>query len=273
MISAEGHYKLARLWHARGDLTRASAEYIFAVRDRPDLLPARIAQAHLLMARGSIPEAENTFISVLEKQPQCIEAQAGLAAIHANASFTAISANDQQTSTKKAMEDYEQILRTLSLHANSQAAQTSSSVAGDSLAMRRRIQTVAQDAQLYIEIGRLWEATDQTRALKAFKTAAEVQTDAGKTVQPQVLNNIGCLEFAKRNYSAAQPHFESALSSVNQLEDPTEFDAAVTTCSYNLAQVYEVNREIEKARDVYEKRLLPRHPEWTDGKLKAHSSS
>jgi RNA polymerase-associated protein CTR9 len=202
---------------------------------------------------GEYPAAVNTFENVLSKNPRCIEAIVGLAAIRAHLTFSAHSLTEAAEERKQAVELYERALR---LFMSSQKD--------------HRVQAVAQDPDLWVDAARLWAEEDAPRSLRYYRDALRLREERGLPPSPQLLNNIGCLEFAKGRFGVAEEMFGSALTSARDVEQSGAGSAdsvGATTITYNLGVVYESQGDKEKASRVYDTMVLARHPEWIEGRL------
>jgi tetratricopeptide (TPR) repeat protein len=131
-----------------------------------------------------------------------------------------------------------------------------------------RIQAVTQNPDLWLDVARLWAEEDTSRSLKYYRDAFRLREDRGLPPFPQLLNNIGCLEFAKGRLEAAENTFGSALTAARDIEQSgagTADSVGATTITYNLGVVYESQGHKDKATRVYEAMVLARHPEWVEG--------
>jgi RNA polymerase-associated protein CTR9 len=167
-----------------------------------------------------------------------------------------------------------------------------------------RVQQVATDPDLYVEIARLWTGEESSKSLSAYRQSLQVRLDKlgpdegddaevnGESVDlanneddgvvryprdfpPQLLCNIGALEFTRKEYVSAYNRFEHAMKLDAQRQQDAaakgtstaEGDAVLMTVTYNLGIVMEERRMIHEAIELYEQRLLTRHPEFLEGKL------
>ena len=253
---AESYYLYGRALHAKGAQRETLEAYSTAVQTavsaRQEHHAARLGAGYLLVASDNIPHATNTFMEALNRDPNCIEALAALAAIHAHLSFTQSTTKDSQLDAKKATEFYDQVLPILTAHRD-----------GTGLGSAR-VQAVGRDPDLFVEVARLCAATDPVRCLTAYRTSLNIRRDAETKIPPQLLSNIGCLEYAKQDFHSAQTRFQEALTGAVRL-DGSDQEAVLTTVTYNLAVVMETLGQADEALDLYRQRILERHPEWVDG--------
>jgi RNA polymerase-associated protein CTR9 len=212
-----------------------------------------------------MPNAINTFQLSLDKQPNCVEAHVGLAVIHFHASQTAMSTGDREDERKKATEHYEAVTRFL-VSAGARQSAT------DPILLRR-ISKVADDPDLFVEMAKLYTAKQPAKALEHYQTSLEVRQshiERGSVTQripPQLLNNIGCLLYTKRNFQGAKESFQDALTATRDLEGQ-EQEAVLMTVSYNLAMTHEALDDKEQAMFIYKSRILERHPEFVEAKAR-----
>ena len=254
-MTAEAHYALARSYHGQDNLGSALPQYVLAIKAQPNFIPAALASAHVLVKSGALPEAVNGYENALNKAPQCIEILIGLAAVHAHNAYVATSDKDSVIEQDKAREKYEAVLRMLqSINQPDFQAPAGSSI--------RRIQAAGQDSALYIDVARLWAATDPKRTLKAYQASMAVRTDAEEDVPAALLNNIGCLEYGRKNVTEAQSHFEEAIKAATRDQNISgDQEAALVTALYNLAIAKEGTGQTEEAVGIYKGAVLAKHPE------------
>lgn len=220
-----------------------------------------MASAHVLIKSGALPDAVNTYENAFNKSPQCIEILVGLAAVHAHNAYVATSEKDSLIEQDKAREKYEIVLRMLqSINQPDYQVPAGSS--------KRRIQAAGQDSALYVEVARLWAATDPKRTLKAYQASMAVRTDADEDVPATLLNNIGCLEYGRKNVIEAQAHFEQAIGAATRDQNTLgDQEAALVTALYNFAITKEGTGQTEEAVGIYKGAVLAKHPEWFEGQL------
>jgi RNA polymerase-associated protein CTR9 len=115
---------------------------------------------------------------------------------------------------------------------------------------------------LYVEIARLWADSDPLRALRAYRESRRARGEG--PIPPALFNNIGCLEYYHGDYAEARACFEQALTAA-AAQNLAGADGLLITLFYNLATAYEAEGEVDQAIEVYEKRILVRHPEFIEG--------
>jgi len=258
-LTAEAHYLLARSLHGQDLKSEAIVEYTEALKIKPDFTAASLGGAHILITAQQLPPAADAYENALLKRPGCIEVLIGLAALHSHLAFSATTEKDALVEQEKAKEKYDEVLRMLA-SVNLPDAQIP---AGSSI---RRIRAAGQDSAMYIEVARLWATTDQARSLKAYQTSRNVRQDAGEPVTAVLYNNIGCLEYARKEYRGAKEAFEEALRAAAEDQENVNADAIRNTVGYNFAIINEATGDIEVAKNVYNS-LLQSHPEWFEGRL------
>lgn len=303
-IISEGQLAIARALHAQDRTDEAMKHYSLALEANPDQSVAALGVAQVHIRREDYPAAINTYEKLLRKQPRCIEAMVSLASLHARAALqtTSTSASSDAASDKaKARELFDQVASLFQAGTEGQAK--------DPLAERfyldprgPRVQQVATDPNLYIEIARLWTGEDSSKSLSAYRQSLDVRLDKMRTDQeegvlgeddiadlangdddssakyprslpPQLLCNIGALEFTRKEYISAYNRFEHAMKLDAQRQQDAsvkgrstaEGDAVLMTVTYNLGIVMEERGMIDEAVELYEQRLLTRHPEFLEG--------
>lgn len=259
-VRAEAHFALARALHAQGEVKDAMVHYILTVKHRDDFDSARVAAAHLLMLQGDVTNAQVSLERLIKKSPDFVEALVALAAIHAHIAFNTKSTTEAGERRQSAMKLYDQVLRMFT-------AQNARDSAPSAIKhMLDRIQFAANDADLFIEVGRLWAVSDPNKALKAFQSAISIRKDLETAPPPQLFNNVGCLLFYKKQSEQALEAFQEAAQAAISLDDESRKDAVLTTTAYNMTVIQELQGQVEEASTTL-KRILSRHPEWTDGAL------
>jgi RNA polymerase-associated protein CTR9 len=291
-VISEGQLSIARALHAQDKPEEATRHYLLAAEANPDQTVASLGVGQMYMQKRDYPSAINTYETILRKQPYCVEAVASLAALHARSAFASSSNQSTSASTEvnsdrtKARELYDQLVTMF------QAKSGSADIAKGLDPLGPRIQQVARDPDLYIEIARLWMGDDSAKALNAYRQSLHVRLDnqepslgdedsqvstSAAGVPPQLLCNIGSLEFGRQQFESAQERFEEAIrldlerQRANEKAGVSlpEGDAVMMTLMYNLGIVMEARGQKEEAIQLYEQRLLARHPEFIEGKCMA----
>lgn len=260
-VRAEAHYALARALHAQGEAKDAMVQYIHALRYKDDLEVARLAAAHLLMLSGDLNNAQASLERLIKKQPNFIEALVTLAAIHSHIAFNTKSSTEANERRQAAMKLYDQVLRMLATQGDRRSSSSASF-----RAMITRITSAANDPELFVEVGRLWNTKDPSKALKAYQSAVSVRTNLELPIPSQLHNNIGCLLFNKKQTEQALDAFQEAAKAAISIQNEEEKDAVLTATAYNMAVVQETQDLSDEAEATY-KRILSRHPEWVEGQV------
>lgn len=192
----------------------------------------------------------------MTKNPKCIEALAGLATIRAYLSFISKSANTTAEERKLAKKYYEDLEYELELDPEVHMA---------------RKNAISQNADIHIDIGRLWADDDPNRAYKALQKCRKLKDEQGVIIESQILNNLGCLEYYRGNFEVAEGLLGAALTTARDMElggKTTADSLGATTIAYNLGAVYESKGDRSQAIRTYESMVLARHPEWVEGQSK-----
>lgn len=292
-VISEGQLAIARALHAQDKPDEATRHYLLAAEANPDQIVASLGVGQMYIQKRDYPSAINTYENILRKQPHCAEALASLAALQARSAFissTAISATgvtDAASDKSKARELFDQLVTMF------QAKSGSATAVGALDPLGPRLQQIARDPDLYVEIAKLWTGDDPNKALNAYRQSLSVRLDnedatengeaaEGSTSQsnvpPQLLCNIGSLEYARSQFDSAQERFEEAirldLERQHTLEksgtSSSDADAVMMTLMYNLGVVMEAKGQKAEAAQLYEQRLLARHPEFIEGMLDSH---
>ena len=129
--------------------------------------------------------------------------------------------------------------------------------------------SLAEDSELHLEIARLWQTDDLSRAERAYLEASRLNEASGKA-EPRLLNNLGTIHQLAGRLDQARSTYENALTTAASL-DSGAGEQMTTSILYNLARVYEEQGEEGMAKEAYDK-LLARHPEYVDG-MSFHETS
>lgn len=288
-VISEGQLSIARALHAQNKPDEATRHYLLAAEANPDQVVATLGVGQMYIQKRDYPSAINTFETILRKQPHCVEALASLAALQARSALATIntstttSAPDSASSDRsKAKELYDQLVTLF------QAKTGTSTAAGGLDPLGPRLQQIARDPDLYVEIARLWTGEDLNKALNAYRQSLAVRLDNAEdtetnessqvsnseaNVPPQLLCNIGSLEYAREQFDSSQERFEEAIRLDLERQrnnekagiNANEGDSVMMTLMYNLGIVMEAKGQKEEAIQLYEQRLLARHPEFIEG--------
>lgn len=162
-----------------------------------------------------------------------------------------LSASDAAAERKKARDIFEKIARTTQQQPKN-----------------KNVRDRADDADMHIDIARLWQSESLDRAHRAYREAARIQSVAG-ALDPRLSNNLGVVRHLEGDLTAARDAYQEAITIGASSTLPTT-DGMITTMMYNLARVYEEQGDANKAKEAYDK-LLGKHPEYIDGTLPRHT--
>lgn len=301
-IISEGQLALARALHAQGHTDEATRHYSLAAEANPDQLVASLGVAQMNLLRKDYVTASNNLDNVVRKNPRCLEALIAFGAIQARQvltqSMSGATAADVTKDRIAARETYDNVVTLFQGTADLKDGQGDQAGYLDPLGAR--IQQAARDPDLYIEIARLWTGDDLSKSLNAYRQSLSVRQDlddaeakhattngqngdshsttTASSRLPQLLCNIGAQEFARGDYESAQDRFEQAITheierqqasaaSLTNGATTAETDAVMMTLMYNLGIVMEARGQKEEAIQLYEHRLLARHPEFLEGQF------
>lgn len=288
-VISEGQLAIARALHAQDKVEDATRHYLLAAESNPDQIVASLGIGQTYVRKKDYPAAINQYENILRKQPGCVEALANLASLHARAAFATSSiatgsATDASSDQSKARELFDQLVTLFQSRPGGTAEQP-----GSLDPLGQRIQQIARDPDLYVEIARLWTGLDLSKALNAYRQSYQVHSDniedvspeetdntmLKESIPPHLLCNIGSLEYGRGQYESAQERFEEAIrldlarQQAQESRGATlpEGDAVMMTLMYNLGVVMEARGQKEEAAQLYEQRLLARHPEYIEGTI------
>lgn len=292
-VISDGHLAIARALHAQDKTDEATRHYTLAKESNPNSAVASLGLGQMYMQIQDWQAAIDAYDTVLRKQPRSIEAMVSLASIYSHAVFTDTSiSTDKQEDTKKARDLYDQVIGLF------QGTTHLKDGLGDRHALDplgSRVQQIATNSELYVDISRLWMEDDTTKSLQAYRQGLGVWRDANEdrdgviqesleasqtSIGPQLLCNIGCLEYSRGDFENAQERFEEAITTdlerqqaLQEIGGSREGDATMMTLMYNLGIVMEARGQTEEAKQLYEGRLLARHPEFIEGQLPTYPAN
>ncbi|KAI0032889.1 hypothetical protein K488DRAFT_70271 [Vararia minispora EC-137] len=255
-LLTDGYVRAGRVCHADGLPVAAAAHYAHAAEGQPRGVLAAIGVAGMQLLNGELPAAVHTLDTLLAPPhaPRSLEATAMLASLRMHPR-TGLSSSELAQERIKARELFEGVLKAVDAadaphangHANGNAAPPVSRALRD-------------DAEMYVEIARLWRGESLEKTARMLRLAARERTE------PRLANDLAVLAHLEGRASDARTMYESALTAASGLGGE-EGEGAATTILYNLARAYEDVGEEERAREAYEK-LLGRHPEYVDAKVR-----
>ncbi|KAG8995767.1 hypothetical protein FRB94_011657 [Tulasnella sp. JGI-2019a] len=245
-VVSDAQVRAARSCHALGLHEQAMRHYTSAAEGAPTKALAWIGKAQMHLISDELPAVIHALDTLLSQKGDCIEAQLMLASICALLR-PALSASDAMAERKKARDIFEKILRTLYQQPKN-----------------KNIQDRVEDADMQIDVARLWQSESIDRATKAYREAVRIQNVAG-VLDPRVSNNLGVMRHLEGDLTAARDAYQDAIT-IGASSTLPNVDGIITTIMYNLARVYEEQGDANKAKEAYDK-LLGKHPEYIDAKI------
>lgn len=248
-IQAEAHYQIGRAHHAAGKFDQAHDAYQRCLQINEHHSLARYGLGQMQLQRSDMSSAEATFQRVLEKQPKCVEVLRALGYLHARLPNT----------KAKALEYYEKEMQVISDEAASDAVEW------------------FDDANLFLESGLLYEATNAKRARKAYGVAARIMQRTQEDI-PELWNNLGALSQLSgcdesvvfSEYQKAAQKCTQALSDARQQKSANEtqrLESSLVTITYNTARFYERCGMWSHAEKLYQQ-LVQDVPSYVDARLR-----
>ena len=275
-IASDGWYLLARREHIDGDLERANVFYRRADEARggaeSGYLPAKLGTAQLSVVKNDLGEAKLRLEKIMQSQQSAksYEAMVLLGILYAEdvfANHLSSAKEDKSEESKKAI----------------------SLLEGARLAWKDPKKNLTQDANVLLNLARLYEVDHPDKALQCLLQAEQIEMDRiprsqypeavkgdalrvalRKFLPPQLLNNIGCFLSLSDKHDQSSDMFEAALDAclhISNIKNSTDPDVLVTTISFNLARSYESRGLSGRAAEVYEG-LLARHDDYVDAKTR-----
>ncbi|KAI0084919.1 RNA polymerase II-associated protein [Irpex rosettiformis] len=259
-ILTEGHIRCGRVLHEQGAMSDAMRQYGQAAKGQPGNVLAAVGHAQTQLKLDEVSAAMHSLETLLQApNTPSIEATAMLASIRAVPRPGMSNAEIAQAKLN-ARELYDKVAKALHL-----AEATHQPVNGHASALTRSQRRIADDVELHIEIAKLWFEDDLSRAERGLQEALRLSERDGKA-NPRLVNNLGALQHIAGRYDSARPLYERSLMDATSSGSTTDENAS-TSILYNLARLYEDQGEEAAAKTAYEK-LLSRHPEYTDAKIR-----
>lgn len=275
-VASDGWYLLARKEHYqdRPDLSRANDYYQKADLARgggdKGYLPARFGLVQIQILQRDYDGAKFRLEKIIQ-QSKSIEAMMILGALYAEDVFRSQAGGikeDKSAEVKKATTLLEAVR----------------------LAWKDPQKKLTPDSSVLVYLARLYETEHPDKALQCLQQVEQmtindmpdkeppdgVEADEAwmaklrEQLSPQLLNDIGCLQYHMEKYDQAREFFQTALSAcvkAGEKDEGIDTDALVTTISYNLARTYEAAGQLDEAKQVYEG-LLARHDDYTDARTR-----
>ncbi|KAK3053848.1 protein required for normal CLN1 and CLN2 G1 cyclin expression [Extremus antarcticus] len=290
-IASDGWYLLALQAHYEGSLDKAAECYQKADQarggDEKGFAPAKFGAAQLRVLGGDISAAKFRLEKIVERS-KSLEVMTLLGVLFAEEVFANQAATVKEDKTQEAKK----------------AVALLESVR---VAWKDPKRKAKKETSVLLNLARLYESEEPTKALACLKEAeevlgAEISEDdlpdemgdeeeerkiRRELLPPQLLNNIGCFHFGLEKFAEARDDFQTALGAcvklkekresadadadtngeMNGVQIPHEHEALLTTIGYNLARTYEAEGIDEEAQKVYEGLLL-RHPDYVDARMR-----
>ncbi|KAI8341198.1 hypothetical protein BC941DRAFT_510409 [Chlamydoabsidia padenii] len=241
---AESCYQLARTHHKMNRYNEALNYYRQCLQLNPEHILAQFGIGQMHLQKEEYTVALGIFENILEAEPQCIEAMKILGSIY--------------TLTDKKQQ---------------------------ALALfNKGLEKSAQDVYLLMEIARLNEEKNPTRALDYYSQTLDIverennehsSTDSNR-IRPELLNNIGAMYHKQGDLDKAEQYYSRAIQACDDLtKTDTQNDEdnennihvhannAKLTITYNLGRLYEDRSDTEKATVIYNK-IVEDYPSYAD---------
>lgn len=128
-----------------------------------------------------------------------------------------------------------------------------------------KLRGVGTDADIFVDLARLWQDESLEKAIGAYQTAVSIATDEaeeGKSTDYRNIrlsSNLGTLFHLQGNIETAERMYQEALSKIAS-DEGQEAEVAKTMLAYNLARAYEDDGDVVKASQWY-RDVLRQHPE------------
>ena len=217
-MRAESCYQLARAFHAQGDFDQAFQYYYQSTQFAPNsfVIPY-FGLGQMYIHRNDRENAAQCFEKVLKALPNNYESMKILGSLY---------------SLSKSMEKREQAKKLLENVTKQQP----------------------DDIEAWIELAQILEDTDVQAALNAYEQASNMLREhVSPDLPPEILNNIGSLQFRSNHLEEAKSLYREALERCRaEVEHDVNYYAGMSiTIRYNLARVHESLHEDLVAERIY----------------------
>ncbi|KAL7281504.1 hypothetical protein ACG7TL_004819 [Trametes sanguinea] len=260
-ILCDGYIRAGRVCQKEGSTRDAMSHFQKAKEARKDNVLATIGLAQLQLRNDEFAAAIHTLDTFLQtpNNPKSLELMAMLASLRAFPR-AGVSSADKVEEKKRARELFDRVCKAIGTPGDGPAQAN-----GHSQALTSSARKLGEDSEMFIEIAKLYQDESLEKLERAYKQAVRINENSGKT-EPRLVNNLGALRHMEGHLDEARSLYETSLTHAAGL-DSSAAEAMSTSILYNLARVYEDQGEEPKAREAYDK-LLARHPEYVDAKLR-----
>merc|ERR1719210_2118173 len=222
-IRSESCYQLARHFHVQGDYDQAFQYYYQATQFASStfVLP-HFGLGQMYVYRGDTENASQCFEKVLKAQPGNYETMKILGSLYAS------STNEEK---RKIAESH----------------------------LKKVTEQFPEDVEAWIELAQILEQNDLVESLKCYKTATKILQDKVEAdVPPEILNNVGSLNFRLHKMEEARECFETAFSRAESEAEDDEryYKQIMVTVRYNLARINEALCQHDRAEKLYKEILM-----------------
>ncbi|KAK9452877.1 hypothetical protein V1511DRAFT_490320 [Dipodascopsis uninucleata] len=272
-IISDSYFWMARAYHSMQNYDRAMANYQRARAARPDNMLAKVGIGQLQVINNDHTQAKLTFEKIIQEHPKCAEGmlilgylyaedyvhQRGAIAVVGTNSTNAIAVSGRDL---KVIEDEKRKARIL---------------------FERYLKLVdarpgisPTEVDVHVTLSELYEDENPTQAIAELEAAIELQKrlgDGPESVQPELMNNMGVLNYHRERFDDARRLFQNALTKLANIGEGTEYyekentESMIITVTYNLGRLEEQVGNIEEAKKLYSG-IEERMPGYVDAKIR-----
>ncbi|KYQ90462.1 RNA polymerase II complex component [Tieghemostelium lacteum] len=265
-------YHLANHYFYKGDYNRC-IQLATAASKETEVLQIKvecyyqIGRSYHAMERWQ--EAQQWYYQSSSRDKTFYLAQYGLGQIHIyNGEYDkAIQAFEQVLTLQPNNYETLQILGTLYKHSSNRSKELTDKMRS----ILKKITTMRpEEYSNWIELAQLLESTPEeaSQALDAYHKGIQLMKQQNITPGSEIMNNYAVLKHQRGLYAEAEQIYLSIISDSGS--DLMEFRSKNVTTTYNLARLYEVSKQMERAIPLY-KGLLKEHPNYIDCYLRLGS--
>ncbi|OLL26995.1 Tetratricopeptide repeat protein 1 [Neolecta irregularis DAH-3] len=248
-ITSEAFYWMARCHHHTGNMQQAINYYRRAKELNPDSLLASIGIGQMQLITRDWPSATLTFEKLAQNSPRCMEVHTILGAIYDRNSRDPTFKSDKKHDRIRARNSYDRAAKFFDDLPN---------------------QPFEDHLNIFLARSRLLEDENLDSSLNALEQVSKLYQDNDTPVTPEILNNMGVLNYEKGRYDHARVFYQDGLTlcvTLKNQDASKDLDALITTLTYNLGRLEEQSGNLDAARSAFTN-ILSRHPDYVEARVR-----
>jgi len=136
-----------------------------------------------------------------------------------------------------------------------------------------KLRGIGEDADIFVDLGKLWQSENLEKAIAAYQTAVTISSDHVSEGDSKIVDyrairtssNLGSLFLLQGNVDTAERTFQEGLEKL-AADSGNDAEVLKTELAFNLARAYDEGNEVVKASQWY-RDVLRQHPEHMECKL------